>query len=73
MGAADGNDSRRKRTVEQLRRAREQLERRLVAEHDRRRAEHQIREELRDSRAITIASQKPAQRKEPDASVDECD
>ena len=73
MGAADGNDSRRKRTVEQLRRAREQMERRLVAEHDRRRAEDQIREELRDSRAITIGSQKPVQRKKPNSSVDDRD
>jgi hypothetical protein len=45
-------------SVEQLRRARERLERRLASDEERRRAEDRIREEYHDSRARTVATQK---------------
>jgi hypothetical protein len=41
-------------SVEQLRRVREQLERRLASGEDQRRAEDQIREEYHDSRARIV-------------------
>jgi hypothetical protein len=54
-------DRRQHQTVEQLRRARARLEQRQSIATDRRRTEDRIREELRDSRAVTIsASQRPA-------------
>jgi hypothetical protein len=42
------------RTVEQLRRVREQMEERRLAQIERRRAEDRVREELRDGRARVI-------------------
>jgi hypothetical protein len=45
-------------SVEQLRRARERLERRLASGEDRRRAEDRIREEYHDSRARTVGTHK---------------
>ena len=48
-------------SVEQLRRAREQLEQRLASGDDQRRAEDRIREEYHDSRARTVrVRKKPA-------------
>jgi hypothetical protein len=44
----------RLRTVEQLRRVREQMEQKRLAHHERRRAEDRIREELRESRARVV-------------------
>jgi hypothetical protein len=43
-----------RRTLEELRRARERLQHTFEAQQERRRAEDLIREELRDSRAKTI-------------------
>ena len=45
-------------SVEQLRRAREELERRLASGDDQRRAEDRIREEYHDSRARTVRGRK---------------
>lgn len=44
----------RLRTVEQLRRVREQMEQERLAQHEQRRAEDLIREELQESRARVI-------------------
>jgi hypothetical protein len=60
---------RQMRTVEQLRRVREQIEQKWSEEHERRRAEDHIREELHDSRSRIVAreqsdilsGEKPAQ------------
>jgi hypothetical protein len=43
-----------RRTLEQIRRLREEMESRNLEEQERRRAEDRIREELHDSRATTI-------------------
>ena len=45
-------------SVEQLRRAREQLEQRLASGDDQRRVEDRIREEYHDSRARTVGKRK---------------
>jgi hypothetical protein len=45
-------------SVEQLRRARHQLEQRLASGDDQRRAEDRIREEYHDSRARTVGKRK---------------
>ena len=45
-------------SVEQLRRARAQLEQRLASGDDQRRAEDRIREEYHDSRARTVGTRK---------------
>ena len=45
-------------SVEQLRRARHQLEQRLASRDDQRRAEDRIREEYHDSRARTVGKRK---------------
>jgi hypothetical protein len=52
--AAADEPARRPRSVEQLRRAREEMEAHRSDRQERRRAEDKIREELRDSRARTI-------------------
>jgi hypothetical protein len=44
-----------RRTLEQLRTIREELERRVLRERERRRAEDRIREERHDERAKTIS------------------
>ena len=45
-------------SVEQLRRAREQLEQRLASSDDQRRAEDRIREDYHDSHARTVRGRK---------------
>jgi hypothetical protein len=45
-------------SVEQLRRARKQLEQRLTSGDDQRRAEDRIREDYHDSRATTVRNRK---------------
>jgi hypothetical protein len=47
------------RTLEQLRRLREQLDTRRFEQDERRRAEDVIREELHDARARTVTHEKP--------------
>lgn len=56
--AAADAPARRTRTVEQLRRVREQMEQRRFEMQERRRAEDRIREELQESRATIIPSKR---------------
>jgi hypothetical protein len=51
---SEANPRRYQLSVEQLRRARERLERRLASGEDQRRAEDRIREEYHDSRARIV-------------------
>jgi hypothetical protein len=54
--AVSADAATRRRTVEQLRRAREHMEQKGFAESEQRRREDRLREELHDSRAVTISS-----------------
>jgi hypothetical protein len=54
-------DARLRRTLEQLRLFREQLEQRITQDRERRRAEDRIREERHDARATTIRARRPTE------------
>jgi hypothetical protein len=53
-GLADERDPKASRNADQLRSARKHMEHRAVQQHEQRRFEDDVREELRDSRARTI-------------------
>ena len=53
--AVSADAATRRRTVEQLRRAREHMEQKGFAESEQRRQEDRLREEFHDSRAVTIS------------------
>jgi hypothetical protein len=61
--ASPTRDARLRRTLEQLRSFREELEQRSTQDRERRRAEDRIREERHDARATTIRAARSAERR----------